>query len=212
MARLYLIRHGQSEANLARIFTGSGNFPLTELGRKQASAAADYLKDKNIDLVYASPLVRAFETGRAVSELCNVPIIAEDGLKEINAGEWEGKFFDDLVTLYPESYYTWRNNIGRCVPDGGESVSELYSRAVNTILKLVKQNPDKNLAIATHATPIRALGAYWSGISAENLKDIPWAANASITSVCYENGNFFNLNYSFCDHLGDIVTGLPRNV
>ncbi len=212
MTRLYLIRHGQSEANLARIFTGSGNYPLTGLGKKQAVAAAEYLKDKNIDVVYASPLVRAYETGKAVSDLCGVPIITEDGLKEICAGEWEGKFFDDLVTLYPESYDTWLNDIGRCIPVGGEPVKELYARAVNTVLKIIDENPDKNIAIATHATPIRALGAFWSGIAAENLKDIPWAANASITSICAQDGKFFDFQYGFCDHLGENITKLPKNV
>ncbi len=212
MTTFYLIRHGESEANLARIFTGSSNFKLTEKGQAQAKLAAEFLKDKNIDAVYASPLNRAYNTGKAVSDLLDIPLYTNDGLKEINAGIWEGKKFDDLETEFLENYYIWRNDIGKAAPDGGETVAELYDRVVSAVISIAEENDGKNIVLATHATPVRALGAYAMGITKENLKDISWAGNASITTVKYENGKFFDVEYGFIGHLGDIATGLPSNV
>ncbi len=212
LTTLYLIRHGESEANLARIFTGSSNFCLTDLGKNQAHMAAEYLKDKGIDAVYASPLNRALNTGKAISDLIGIPIIENDRLKEINAGVWEGKKFDDLETEFAESYYTWRNDIGRAKPDGGESVAELYDRVVSAITEIAENNDGKTLAIASHATPVRTFAAYCMGIGKEDVKDLPWPANASITTVRYENGRFFDVEYNYCEHLGKTITRLPANV
>ncbi len=212
MTTLYLIRHGESKANFYRIFAGDSNYPLTDLGMKQAELAANFLKNKNISAVYASPIPRAFNTGKATADACGIPIFPNDGLKEVYAGEWEGKKFDDLMTEYKESFDIWRNDIGKAIPDSGEAVVDLYDRVVNAITKIAEENAGRNIAIASHATPIRAFGAYCMGISKENMKDLPWPANASITTVKFENGKFFDIEYGNNEHLGDIVTELPSNV
>ncbi len=212
MTTFYLIRHGESEANFARIFTGSSNFNLTKTGLLQAQMAAEYLKDKDVDFVFASPLNRAYNTGKTIADSLNVPIYTDDGLKEINAGIWEGRKFDDLETEFADTYHTWRNDIGKARPNGGEAVAELYDRVVETIACIAKENEGKTIVIATHATPIRAFGGYVSGIGKENLKDMPWSGNASITTVKYDGNEFFDLEYGYIGHLGDIATGLPSNV
>lgn len=214
MTKIYMVRHGESAANFQRIYTGRSNFPLTEKGLLQARMAGEYLKDKGVDCVYASPLKRAYNTGEAIAAACGADIKAVDGLMEINAGVWEGKKFDDLVNLYPENYnHFWRKDIGKCVPDGGEAVKDLYNRVVETFEKIRQENEGKTVVLATHATPIRAIGAYLSGISAENLKDMRWASNASITYAAFDdNGTLCEFEYDYYGHLGENVTGLPSNV
>lgn len=214
MTKLILVRHGESEANFHKIYTGQSDFPLTDRGRTQAAAAAEYIKNnENVSLVYASPLSRAFETGSIIASALGTQIVKCDAFMEIFAGEWEGKKFDDLFIDFPKSYYVWKNDIGNARPDGGESVKDLYTRCVKAVNEIVKQHPDSTIVIATHATPIRALTGYWSGISAENLKDVDWASNASITTVCYtEEKGFFDLKPDSREHLTGIETVLPSNV
>lgn len=214
MTKLILIRHGQSEANFCRIYTGQSDIPLTDLGRMQAATAARYIKEnESISAVYASPLIRAFETGRIVAEENAVPIYPCEGLMEINAGAWEGKRFDELEMLYPENYGTWRHDIGRCRPDGGESVAELFERCLEAVEKIILDNPDRTVVLATHATPIRALSGYWSGLAIENLRDIPWSANASLTHIFYERSKgYYGFKTNICEHLKGIETKLPDNV
>lgn len=214
MTKLILVRHGQSVANFKRIFTGNGDFPLTELGKQQALAAGKYIKaHEDISAVYASPLSRAYETGSIIAKENGVPIITCEGLMEIYAGEWEGRLFDDIEKEYPESYSVWRNDIGHACPDGGESVKALFERCFSALEKIIEQNPDSTIVLATHATPIRSLSTYWQGIDIDNMKDVPWPLNASLTEVCFEKGRgFFDLRKDLCEHLAGIETALPSNV
>jgi len=214
MTKIILVRHGQSEANYKRIFTGQGDFPLTELGKQQALAAGKYIKaHEKISAVYASPLSRAFETGSIIAKENDVPIIPHDGLMEIYAGEWEGRLFDDIEKEYPESYSVWKSDIGHACPDGGEEVRKLFERCFFTVRSIAKQNPDSTIVLATHATPIRALSTYWQGIEIDNMKDVPWCINASMTEVYFDTEReFFGFKTNLCEHLAGIETALPSNV
>lgn len=214
LTKLILVRHGESEANFARIFTGQSDFFLTEKGMIQARAAAKYIKEnENISAVFASPLRRAYDTGKAIAEECGVTITKCDGLMEINAGDWEGHPFDELEEKYKEEYHKWRYDIGNAHPDGGESVTELYSRCVKAVTEIAKQNDGKSIVLATHATPIRALTGYSLGIDAKDLSTVQWAANASLTVINYNAENGFSLaERDIVAHLDGILTGLPSNV
>lgn len=214
MTKLILVRHGESEANFHRIYTGQSDIPLTECGHTQAQAAAKYISEnENVDIVYASPLNRAFSTGKHIADACGAPIIKHDGLKEINAGVWEGIKFDDIEVLYPESYKKWRHDVGNSHPDGGESVAELSKRCIDAVSEIAAQNPDKTIVIATHATPIRSLVTYWSGLPSSEMAKISWCSNASITTVLYDNAKgFYDLRPDFRGHLEGIETVLPSNV
>lgn len=214
MTKIILVRHGESEANFSKTYTGQSDIPLTERGHEQAAAAAKYIKNhENISKVYASPLKRAFDTGTHIANATCVEIIPHKGLMEIFAGDWEGKRFDDLEVLYPENYSVWRNDIGHCSPDNGESVKELFERCVETLKTLVKENPNSSIVLATHATPIRAISTFVSGYSYEQMNLVPWFSNASITTLCYdEEKGFHSLIPDIREHLAGIDTVLPSNV
>ena len=113
MTRLILIRHGESEANLKKIFAGSFDVDLTSRGYAQAEKTAEYVAAHYaVDRIYASDLLRAFHTGEALATRIGVSVIAEKGLREIFAGAWEGRTFDDLDAEYTDSYAVWRTDIG----------------------------------------------------------------------------------------------------
>ncbi len=214
MTKLILVRHGESVANFDGVFTGQSNLPLTDRGFAQAKAAAEYLKtNEKISRVYASPLKRAYDTGCAIANACGAKLIPCEDLMEINAGEWEGKRFDDLVVDYADSYSLWINDIGKSHPDGGETPKELFERCIKAVNTIVKQNPDSTVVLATHATPIRVLTAHWSGVDIADLKNVPWSLNASITEICYNTeGRFFDLKSNLKEHLIGIETVLAGNV
>lgn len=213
MTRLLLIRHGQSQANLTKCFAGQLDAPLTELGRQQAACTARFVADTYfVDGIYASDLLRAFDTGRAVGELTGFPVIPEPGLREIDAGRWEGIPFTTLEREYPEDYSLWQRNIGNSRPTGGESVAELAMRVRNTMEHIAKENPGKTVVIATHATPIRVTQWNLSGKPVSHMKEIPWVSNASVTELFYENGIFRLGKIGQDSHLAEMKTALPANV
>ena len=190
MTTLLLIRHGESMANANHEFVGHTDVDLSPRGKLQAEKTAEFVKENyKIDKVYASDLKRAYETGKAVADKCGVEIVSDPGLREIFAGDWEGRTRDDLIENSPE-YAVWRTDIGNCTPPNGESVKSVYERIPLKLLQLAIQNEGKTIAIATHATPIRSVISKWMGLGLSAMKLFPWPPNASVTEVTFENDIF----------------------
>lgn len=215
MTRFLFIRHGESDGNRYSLFTGQGDLPLTELGHRQAEAAADYIVKQygdSIDAVYASDLARAWDTGKAAADRLGLPMIPDRGLREILAGEWEGVHFADLPERFGEDYALWMTDIGRSRCTGGESVAELSERVHAAVVCIAEANPGKTILIATHATPIRTLQCRFAGVGLEEMQQIPWVANASLTEAVYEDGSWTAVKIGETCYLEGIRTELPKNV
>lgn len=212
MTRVLLIRHGQSEANLRAVFAGHTDAPLSELGFLQAEKTAEYITGKYYpDKVYASDLKRAFETGKAVANRLNMETVPCSALREVYAGAWENRPFQELIEG-DKAYDTWRFDIGNAVCTDGESVVELQNRIVRTINCLAEENAGKTVVIATHATPIRVFQCYCQGTPLEEMKDVPWVSNASVTEAVFDNGIWSLVEVGHDAHLGEMRSVLPKNV
>lgn len=207
-----MIRHGFSVANNEKRFAGHSDFPLTDIGRAQAERCADALVNEKIDAVYASDLSRAFDTATPVARSHDLPVIPHKGLREIFAGEWEGKTFAELEAEYPESFGVWKADLSSAHPDGGESIRRLYSRILATLDEIARENEGKTVCIATHATPVRSVCTAAMGLDHKGMTRIGWTANASISIFEYQDGRFTAIDVSRTDHLGELKTVLPSNV
>lgn len=209
---LYLIRHGESEGNRRRAFLGHWDLPLTEKGREQAQRTAAFLADQKPDVIYSSDLLRAYQTAEATATLLGMPIGKEPLLREIFAGEWENLLFDDIMKTYPESYRVWQEDIGNARPNGGESVLELQRRVTEVITRLAEKHDNQTMFLFTHATSIRVFTAHVLGKSQEEIGEIPWASNASVSIFSYDGSKFTLIEYGKDDFMGDVSTRLPSNV
>ncbi len=212
MTRLIFVRHGQSEANLHRIFAGWTDAPLTEQGRCQAALAAEWLARYSIDAAYASDLSRAYETASIVAARQGLTVTPDPAFREIFAGEWEGLSYEEIERRYPEEYGIWRRQIGLCRCTGGESFVELQARVVGRLRELVALHAGQTVLIGTHATPVRVSECMVAGLSPEQAHTVPWTANASVTVLEYEDGEFRVALHGYYDFQGELATGLPRNV
>lgn len=212
MTTMLVIRHGQSVSNIKGVFTGNLDLALTDQGLQQAAVTAQYILDNfHVDAVYASDLCRAIDTGKAVADKLGLSVHTDRRLREIWAGNWEGRSFNELTEHFP-SYTVWRTDIGSCVTDGGESVAQLSKRVLEAFTDIAKANEGKTLVVATHATPIRALQCHCEGKTLAQMKDVPWVTNASVTTVVYENGTLRLQEVYHDSHLGSIVSRFPSNV
>ena len=209
---LYIIRHGESEANVRNAFLGWGDLPLTQLGHQQAQATARYLDAIPADAIYASTLTRACQTAEATASRRGMTIQKDANLREIHAGLWEFETFDDLKQKFPESFGLWCENIGLARCDGGESVAQLQERFVTAVKNIAEKHAGQTVFIFTHATPLRTLAAHCLQKLPETMKEVPWANNASVTRVIYENGKLTLVEYSRDDFMGSLTTSLPDNV
>lgn len=215
MTKFLFIRHGESDGNRYRLFTGQGDLPLTELGHRQAEAAADYIVKtygNTIDAAYASDLSRAWDTGKTAADRLGLTMIPDRGLREINSGAWEGVSFADLPVRFKEDFALWMQDIGRSRCTGGESVAELSERVYAAVVRIAEENPGKTVLIATHATPIRTLQCRFAGVGLEEMQQIPWVPNASLTEAVYEDGRWSDVKIGETCYLTGITTNLPKDV
>ena len=213
MTKILLVRHGQSEANQLGIFAGHYDIELTKLGCEQAKCTAKFIKQNyKVDKIYASDLKRAFKTAEYIAEEFGLEVIPEKNFREISAGKWEAVKFDHITKLYSDDYNVWRNDIGNSRCTDGESAKELAKRVCDTIKIVAEENEGKTIVVGTHATPVRAAQCVFGGHSFDEMKDISWASNASVTEIVCENGKFVVTKPSIDAHLSDLKSQLPANV
>ncbi len=195
---IYLIRHGESEANVNGIFAGSADFLLTKKGIKQAEITAKAISKAPVTAVFASPLRRARKTAEAFSSVFHCQVTVREDLKEIFCGEWEGKTYEAIEAMYPDMFPgPWYRDFGVAKAPGGESVIDGGHRFYNAVKQIAEENKDRFVLIAAHAGVIRSFYGIVSKIAPEDLGTaLPFPTNASYSVVRYEDGIFYPVIYS----------------
>ena len=214
MTTILMVRHGESEANRMRVFAGNFDADLQDRGFEQAEKTAEFIANTyKVDKIYASDLKRAFKTGKAIGDRLGIDVEPDRRLREISAGEWEGKFFSEIEEKYVEDYRIWKTDTGNARCTGGESTRELGARILAALTEIAEANEGKTVVVATHATPVRVMQVHTQGGGDFNvMKDIKWVTNASVSEFIYENGKFRCGKISPDAHLGELNTSLPANV
>lgn len=211
MTTFILLRHGESEANGTGVFTGALDVSLSENGKRQAELFKEYaIRNLKVDKIYASPLHRAPDTVLPFALEAKLPIEKRENLRELFGGEWEGKTSQTIKELYPKEYKAWKEDTGNSRPTGGESTREAQARGIKELETLAKENEGKTVLIATHAALIRAMFPVFLGVDTNEMKNIPFVGNASITTVRYDGGKFTMLSADDDSYLGGLSTRIDR--
>lgn len=210
--KIYLIRHGESQANEKDVFIGHTDMALTRRGQEQARIAAQYLKDIRPDAIYSSDLQRAYHTALAVAQPLGMTVTQDPDLREIYAGQWEGIPFAVLQTTRKEAYDVWLNDVAHVRCEGGESVPEVMERVTAAVRRIALAHENQVVFLFSHGTPIRAMAVHAMGKPVDELEVLPWPSNASVTEVEFDGKEFRLLRYSEDGFMGDLVTKLPDNV
>lgn len=202
MVRFVIIRHGFSVTNKERRFTGQNDVMLTPEGFEQARQTAKYVLEKyNVDAVYSSDLMRAYDTVLPIAKAKGLEIKTTPDLREVNVGNWQGILVEDINKLFPEQYAAYSANPGTFTFEGGEKYSDVAIRAIKALEKIAAQNDGKTVVVGTHGGVMRNLVAKWTGVSPENMHTIAMVPNASVTEVVYNNGSFEIIRLAYADHL-----------
>lgn len=157
--KFILVRHGETEANIGGIYSGWTDFPLTEKGNKDIQATANALKRyKDIDKIYSSPLNRALNTAKAISEAMNKEIQIVPNLKEMNFGIFDGKEREYIQKNHLNEWDLWiKDYVNYRIPQG-ENLLDVYDRIVDFINELIEKN--KSCIIVTHGGIIQTIITY----------------------------------------------------
>src|SRR5690606_31874119 len=158
MARLILIRHGESVATAGRRFTHGPHEPLSRRGREEALARARRLQARFDPVaLYASPFVRALETARLIGGVLGLEPIVVDALREQDFGELRGKPYSAVGTDI-EVQGRWRYR-----PPGGESLESVYHRVGPALDAIAERHFGSEVIIVSHGGVMAALQAWCRG-------------------------------------------------
>lgn len=148
MARLLLLRHGQSSWNAEGRWQGWADPPLSPFGEAQARAAAGRLADAGLTAVVSSDLERALRTAAVVAEHLDLPMLPpEPDLRERDIGDWSGLTTTEIEQGWPGWLTAWRaGELER--PPSGESRAQIAAR-VMAVLQRLSQG-DGSVLVVTH--------------------------------------------------------------
>jgi broad specificity phosphatase PhoE len=183
---IYVIRHGQTDANLRHELQGRRDIPLNEQGRRQAEMVRAFFEERGVlfDRVYSSPLGRAIETARIVSGR-GVPVETDDRLLEMDYGPYEGM---DLRMPAPEVVSFFSDFARNPAPAGMEQLSSVTARA-GRFLEDIARGSGESVLVSTHAILMKGIleyltpgshGSYWS----------KFIGNCAVYQCVYRDGAF----------------------
>ena len=140
-SRLVLVRHGQSTFNAEHRIQGQLDPPLTDLGCREAEAAATRFRPGDVAGFYCSPLARARQTAAAIGRGLGREAEPVAGLMEIGLGTWEGRTGTELARDEPELWAQWTNFSSWDLVPGGEGRIAFNHRVSTTLQELWDRHP-----------------------------------------------------------------------
>ena len=148
MTLIYLVRHGETDWNLAKRIQGSTDIPLNVTGRDQAATTGRLLARRDWDLIVSSPLVRASETAQIIASETGLsaPLLI-DAIQERQYGAAEGLDYRTIEERYPND---------APVP-GRETREEVAARVLPAIMELAEAHPDESIIVVSHGGVIRTI-------------------------------------------------------
>ena len=172
--RIFLVRHGETQWNQTHRFQGRMDIPLNQEGKNQARALALTLKDEPFIAIYSSPLIRAIETARLIKKFHpSTPLIKEEGLTEMDLGEFDGMEAAYWSAHYQDFFETWRSTPGCLRMPGGENLQEVQIRAIDTLERITKLYPSgSTLLLCSHNFVNRTILCHALGFPLDRFRDV----------------------------------------
>lgn len=170
--RLLISRHGETAWNVENRISGRTDIPLTENGLAQAALLAEHAKGRGIEVIIASPLLRAQQTAKAVSDAIGVPILTDERIIELDFGIFEGKSRSD------PAFRHYRGQLPLRFP-GGESAFDLAARVHAFLNEVRRKYEGKTVLLVCHGGVCRMVRSYFKDMTNEEYCNY-FAPNAEI--------------------------------
>jgi len=207
MGLFYLLRHGETEWNAENRFCGRTDVPLSGDGRRQAGSLAARLKPIPFEALYSSPLQRAQETARLISESVGLEPVPDFRLVELDYGQWEGKTVTEIMGSDPDSFCAWDANPARSAPPGGESGLAAQQRVVSCLDSLAAKHPVGPVLVVFHKTVCRLEICHVLGIAPSEYRRRLVLNNAALSIIQTQPYGWQLVTFNDTSHLSDLGLG-----
>ena len=180
---LFLIRHGQTEANtLGALDTGEPGMSLTDLGRQQASVLPAIFEGIEVDMIVTSNLARTHETAANLAQSKGLDPVVDERIREIRAGDLEMRTDQDAIHTFHVIVDDWsQGDVHKRMP-GAENGAEVLAR-FDAAVKAAREavGPQGTVVMVAHGAVIRL----WSRVSGgiKDPEDFPYILNTEVVEL-----------------------------
>jgi broad specificity phosphatase PhoE len=172
MARLILIRHGETDWNVEGRWQGHADVPLNARGRAQAESIAQSLTGAGLAAIYASDLERAWETAEPLARAAGLEVRQDPRLREIDQGEWQGLLVTEIQARYADEFRRRRENPLEVAPPGGETAAQVRDRVLAAVQDVLRAHPGQNVAIVSHGLAVAVILAHFRKAPVEKIWEL----------------------------------------
>jgi broad specificity phosphatase PhoE len=171
MTDLWLVRHGQTDWNIAGRWQGqSPDAPaLNAVGRAQAFALQDQIKNAKISAVYTSDLPRSRQTAELIAPVLGPRVTPEPRLREMHLGRWEGMLSSDIKAQFRKELAERADDPLHARAPGGESPLEVARRVVAAVDEIAVRHREESVLIVAHGISLAIITCIVQGIGLEKL-------------------------------------------
>ena len=194
MAKLYLIRHGETDYNSALRFQGQTDILLNRKGIEQAERVAEFFRDIPLQAIYTSSLKRASATAEIIGRVKGIEPQETDALREMSFGIWENMDSKDIQKKFAKEWKDFFASPANIKIPEGESMSDVQKRAYPEVQRILDQYPEGDVAFVAHGGIIRVLICTMLGLDLNRSWHLH-VGNASITCFYYW-GRSYTLDYA----------------
>jgi len=187
-----LLRHGETPLTPEKRFSGSGGTDpaLSEKGMWQAARAAEALAARGtVQAIVSSPMQRTRQTAEAVAIRLGLEVRIEEGLRELDFGDWEGLTFAEVQERHPDDLAAWLGSAKAKPTGGSESFTTLTHRIGVARDKILARHPGKTVLVVSHVSPIKTLVRLALGAPPDSLYRMELSAASFCAVQYYTDGN-----------------------
>ena len=163
---IVLVRHGHVEGIDQPRFRGRQHLALTTTGMRQVEQTAELIARRyRLDAVFSSPLTRCITTAAAIGRTHGLAPQPEEGLIDIDFGEWQGRTHEDVLAQDGERARAWFADPAAASVPGGETLESLSRRVIDAFERIIGRHRGGTVAIVGHDTTNRTLLLHALGLS-----------------------------------------------
>ena len=200
--QVIIVRHGETQWNIANIRQGHLDSGLTDVGIAQAKALAQRLLRERFSALYSSDLGRAVQTAQIIAEATEHEIIADARLRERHLGIFQGLTSHEMKEKYPEEYKLHRTLGPDYVIPAGESVRQQVARNLAYLNEIAAKHLGETIVVITHGGVLSGLFRHTFSIPFEAPRRFEFT-NAGLNVFIYEEGNWFLQTWGDLSHLAE---------
>lgn len=201
--RLILVRHGETEANVAGQWTGVLRTELTERGAAQIAAVAQRLADEVHDpaVIYTSPLHRARRTAEGIGQALGQEPVGVEDLREVDFGELDGVTIEEMKSHHPELYAQWKNrgDVDFTWP-GGDRRADFFQRVAAACDEILSRHARGTIIVVGHGGTLRSCLSHLLPQELSEWWTYP-LSNCAVSEVIVEDGAARLVRLNDKDHL-----------